>query len=59
MKDAAAVARFQREVEAAAKLEHPNIVTAYDAEKLAAFTSWSCNTSMVMTFRRGLKSLDR
>src|SRR6185312_15856445 len=31
MKDEAAVKRFQREVRAAAKLEHPNIVTAYDA----------------------------
>lgn len=31
VKDAPTVARFQREVEAAAKLEHPNIVTAYDA----------------------------
>jgi len=31
MKDAAAVKRFQREVEAAARLEHPNIVTAYDS----------------------------
>ena len=27
-----AVRRFQREVEAAAKLEHPNIVSAYDAD---------------------------
>ena len=32
-KDAAAVARFQREVEAAAKLRHPNIVAAYDADE--------------------------
>ena len=32
-KDAAAVARFQREVEAAAKLSHPNIVAAYDADE--------------------------
>ena len=31
MKDEAAVKRFQREVQAAAKLSHPNIVTAYDA----------------------------
>src|SRR4029079_11107268 len=28
-----AMNRFQREVEAAAKLEHPNIVTAYDADE--------------------------
>ena len=33
LKDAAAVARFQREVEAAAKLEHPNIVHANDADE--------------------------
>ena len=33
MKDAAAVARFQREVEAAAKLQHPNIVAAHDADE--------------------------
>ncbi len=32
-KDAAAAARFQREVVAAAKLEHPNIVTAHDADQ--------------------------
>ncbi len=31
MKDEAAVKRFQREVEAAARLEHPNIVTAHDS----------------------------
>ena len=32
MKGAAAVARFQREVEAASKLLHPNIVSAFDAD---------------------------
>ncbi len=32
-KDAAAIARFQREVEAAAKLRHPNIVAADDADE--------------------------
>jgi serine/threonine-protein kinase len=33
MRDASAVARFQREVEAAAKLRHPNIVAADDADE--------------------------
>lgn len=33
MKNAEAAARFQREVEAAAKLEHQNIVTAHDADE--------------------------
>ena len=33
MKDAVTVARFQREVEAAAKLSHQNIVAAYDADE--------------------------
>jgi eukaryotic-like serine/threonine-protein kinase len=33
MKDEASVKRFQREVEAAARLEHPNIVTAHDARQ--------------------------
>jgi serine/threonine protein kinase/WD40 repeat protein len=32
-KDALSVARFQREVEAAAKLSHPNIVAAHDADE--------------------------
>lgn len=31
-KDAAAIARFEREVKAAAKLSHPNIVAAHDAD---------------------------
>lgn len=33
MKNPEAVRRFQREVEAAAKLEHPNIVAAHDADE--------------------------
>ena len=33
MQQAASVERFQREVKGAAKLSHPNIVTAYDAEQ--------------------------
>jgi serine/threonine protein kinase len=33
-KDAAAIARFQREVEAAAQLTHPNIVGAHDANEI-------------------------
>ena len=32
-KDQAAIARFHREVQAAAKLTHPNIVTAHDADQ--------------------------
>src|SRR6185437_3680412 len=32
-KDEAAIKRFQREVEAAAKLSHPNIVAATDADE--------------------------
>ncbi len=33
VKDEAAIKRFQREVEAAARLSHPNIVQAYDADE--------------------------
>ena len=51
-KDAAALARFQREVEAAAKLRHPNIVAADDAARPMAFTSWSWSTWTAKTFRR-------
>lgn len=32
-KDQAAIARFHREVKAAAKISHPNIVTAHDADQ--------------------------
>lgn len=32
-KDQAAISRFHREVQAAAKLNHPNIVTAFDADQ--------------------------
>ena len=32
--DASAIARFQREVEAAAQLTHPNIVSAFDADEI-------------------------
>ncbi|MCA9052536.1 MAG: DUF1080 domain-containing protein [Planctomycetaceae bacterium] len=46
-KDPALVARFHREVEAAAKLTHPNIVAAYDADE-------ANNTSfLVMEFVEG------
>ena len=34
VKDAAAIARFQREVVAAAQLTHPNIVGAFDADEI-------------------------
>jgi serine/threonine protein kinase len=34
IQDAAAIARFQREVVAAAQLMHPNIVAAYDADEV-------------------------
>ncbi|HEX4130988.1 MAG TPA: protein kinase [Pirellulales bacterium] len=36
LKDATAVKRFQREVVAAARLSHPNIVTAHDASQAGA-----------------------
>ncbi len=34
MKNSTAVTRFRQEVKAAARLHHPNIVTAYDAEQI-------------------------
>src|SRR5262245_38060729 len=33
IRDPAAIARFQREVKAAARISHPNIVTAHDADQ--------------------------
>lgn len=37
LQNSTAVSRFQQEVEAAARLSHPNVVTAYDAEKEGDF----------------------
>jgi serine/threonine protein kinase len=37
MKDASSAARFEREVTVAAKLNHPNIVTAFDADYVNGF----------------------
>ncbi len=51
-KDAAALARFEREVEAAAKLNHTNIVTAYDADQATVSTSWLWSMSRGKTSRR-------
>ena len=45
LKSPDAVKRFYREVQAAAKLEHPNIVTAYDADEANGTHFWSCNSS--------------
>ena len=52
LQNAAAVERFRREVRAAAKLSHPNIVTAFDAEQEGELHY------LVMEFVDGL-SLDR
>jgi len=45
-----AVRRFQREVKAAARLEHPNIVTAYDADEAGG-------THFLVTREKGVGSL--
>ena len=50
--NAAAVERFRREVKTAAKLSHPNIVTAFDAEQIG---DWHF---LVMEYVEG-QSLDR
>jgi putative intracellular protease/amidase len=48
LKDAVSTARFQQEVQAAARLKHPNIVTAHDAEQVG-----NCHL-LVMEFVEGL-----
>jgi serine/threonine protein kinase len=52
MNDPSAVERFRREVKGAARLSHPNIVTAYDAEQAGDLHF------LVMEFVEGI-SLDR
>ena len=49
MQDPAVAARFQREVEAAAKLRHPNIVAADDADEANGvhFSCWNALTATI------------
>lgn len=47
LKDQAAVARFHREIQAAAALEHPNVVTAFDADHVDQ------TTFLVMEYLKG------
>ena len=46
-----AVKRFHREAQTAAKLTHPNIVTAFDADEAKGHTSSSGSTSKGTTCR--------
>ena len=48
VRDAVAIARFQQEVQAAARLKHPHIVTAHDAEQVG-----NCHL-LVMEYVEGL-----
>jgi serine/threonine protein kinase len=51
--DAAARRRFQREAQMASSLNHPHILTVYDAGSLKDVNTWSLNSSTAARSRTG------